>query len=432
MAAWLHPGSQIDAGTNFAHYVTLAQIAERGKFDLMFLADGVSVREAPAEALSRWPQYVVYFEPITLLAGIAGATRRIGLVATASTSYSEPYNVARFFASLDHISGGRAGWNIVTSAGEGSAANFGRATHYGHDERYERAAEFSNVVCGLWDSWDDDAFLRDRDTRRYFDPAKVHVLDHQGRYFNVRGPLNAARPPQGHPVLFQAGGSEPGRELAAQTAEAVFTPLHTLDIAQSFYSDVKQRMAKYGRAPDQLKIMPGLNPVVGRTMEEAHEKHRYLQSLIHPAVGLELISNALGGYDLSGCNIDGPLPDEVFALSTQGGQTQLRNVVNWARSENLTIRQLYERYAGARGQRTVIGTAEHIADQMQLWFEGHGVDGFLIQPPYLPDGLEEFVDEVIPVLQHRALFRTEYDGTMLRDHLGLHRPASRYADRAVS
>jgi FMN-dependent oxidoreductase (nitrilotriacetate monooxygenase family) len=234
VAAWLHPDSQIDAGTNFAHYVELAQTAERGKFDLMFLADGVSVRDAPLEALSRWPQYTVYFEPITLLSAIAGATKHLGLVATASTSYSEPYNVARLFASLDRISGGRAGWNIVTSAGEGSAPNFGRETHYGHEERYARAAEFADVVCGLWDSWDDDAFVRDRAAQLYFDPAKLRVLDHRGRYFNVRGPLNAARPPQGYPVLFQAGGSEAGRELAAKTAEAVFTPLHTLDMAQAF------------------------------------------------------------------------------------------------------------------------------------------------------------------------------------------------------
>ncbi|WP_155888230.1 MULTISPECIES: LLM class flavin-dependent oxidoreductase [Cupriavidus] len=429
VAAWMHPGSQIDAGTNFQHYVKLAQTAERGKFDLMFLADSLAVRDASREALSRWPQYAVYFEPLTLLSAIAAVTEHLGLVATASTSYSAPYNVARAYASLDHISGGRAGWNVVTSGGAAAAANFGRVD-YAHDERYGRAVEFAEVVLGLWDSWDDDAFVRDRASGRYFDPDKVHTLGHEGEFFSVRGPLNAARPPQGHPVLFQAGGSPPGRELAARLCEAVFTPLHTLDAAQSFYQDVKSRMARFGRTPDQLKIMPGLNPVVGRTTREAQEKHEYLQSLIHPDVGFEVLSNALGGYDLSGCDPDGPLPAELDTMHTEGGQTQFKNVLGWARNENLTIRQLYERFAGARGQRTVIGTGAQIADEMQAWFEAYGVDGFLIQPPYLPDGLDEFVAEVIPVLQERGLFRTEYEGKTLRDNLGLARPASRYAAQA--
>ncbi|TDV05485.1 LLM class flavin-dependent oxidoreductase [Paraburkholderia caballeronis] len=426
VAAWMHPGSQIDAGTNFQHYVSLAQTAEAGKFDLMFLADSLSVREAPLDALSRWPQYTAYFEPITLLSGIAANTKHLGLVATASTSYNAPYNVARSYASLDHISGGRAGWNVVTSGGASVAANFDNVS-YPHDDRYDRAVEFAEVVRGLWDSWDDDAFVRDRESGRYFDPAKVHTLDHVGVHFSVKGPLNAARPPQGHPVLFQAGGSPPGRELAARLCEAVFTPLHTLDAAQSFYSDVKARMERYGRRADQLKIMPGLNPVVGRTRQEALDKHQYLQSLIHPDVGLELLSNALGGYDLSGCDPDGPLPDELDTMHTEGGQTQFRNVLGWARNEKLTIRQLYERFAGARGQRTVIGTGEEIADQMQSWFESYGVDGYLIQPPYLPGGLDEFVADVIPVLQDRGLFRTEYEGSTLRENLGLDRPKSRYA-----
>ncbi|TSH93464.1 LLM class flavin-dependent oxidoreductase [Verticiella sediminum] len=431
VASWLHPGAQIDAGTNCRHYVELAQTAERGRFDLMFLADGLAVRDAPMEVLSRWPQYTVYFEPITLLSAIAASTRHLGLVATASTSYSAPYNLARAYASLDHISGGRAGWNVVTSGGDAAAANFDRV-QYPHDERYDRAIEFVEVVRGLWDSWDDDAFVRDRANALYFDPAKLHTLDHVGKYFSVRGPLNAARPPQGHPVLFQAGGSPPGRDLAARLCEAVFTPLHTLEAAQSFYQDVKGRMARYGRRPDQLKIMPGLNPVIGRTRAEALEKHQYLQSLIHPKVGLELLSNALGGYDLSGCDVDGPLPAELDAMNTETGQTQFKNVLGWARNENLTIRQLYERFAGARGQRTVIGTGEEVADQLQDWFEAYGVDGFLIQPPYLPGGLDEFVDEVIPVLQQRGLFRTEYEGSTLRDNLGLERPRSRYEAPAAA
>ncbi len=306
VAAWLHPEAQIDAGTNFKHYARLAQTAEKGKFDLMFLADALAVRDGKLAALSRWPQYMAYFDPVTLLSAIAALTEHIGLVATATTSYNEPYNIARKFASLDHISGGRAGWNVVTSSNLSEAHNFGREQHFEHGERYDRALEFADIVCGLWDSWDDDAFMRDRASGRYFDPAKVHVLNHKGKHFSVRGPLNVARPPQGHPVIFQAGSSEVGRELAARTAEGVFTPQHSLAGAQEFYRDLKGRMAKYGRAPEALKIMPGLNAIVGRTAKEADEKHRYLQSLIHPDVGLELLSNALGGFDLSEYDLDGP------------------------------------------------------------------------------------------------------------------------------
>ena len=428
VASWLHPDAQIDAGTNFRHYVQLAQMSERAKFDLMFLADALAVRDGNLEALSRWPQYMAYFEPITLLSGIAGLTERIGLVSTATTSYNEPYNVARKFASLDHISGGRAGWNVVTSANLSEAFNFGREEHFEHGERYDRALEFTEIVRGLWDSWDDDAFLRDRATGRYFDPTKLHTLNHKGEHFSVRGPLNVARPPQGHPVIFQAGSSEVGRELAARTAEAVFTPQHTLEGAQAFYKDLKGRMAKYGRSPEHLKIMPGLNPIVGRTTAEAQEKYQYLQSLIHPDVGLELLSNALAGFDLTPYDLDGPLPEAVFSVTPKGSTTSFRNVLNWAKQEHLTIRQLYQRFAGARGQRSVIGTAVQIVDQMQEWFDNRGVDGFLIQPSHLPGGLEDFIQMVIPELQDRGLFRTEYEGPMLRDHLGLPRPRSRYAE----
>jgi FMN-dependent oxidoreductase (nitrilotriacetate monooxygenase family) len=427
VAAWLHPDAQIDAGTNPKHYIALAQTAERGKFDFMFLADSSSVREGRPEVLSRWPQYMAYFEPLTLLSSIASVTNNLGLVATATTSYNEPYNVARKFASLDLISGGRAGWNVVTSSSDAEAYNFGRDAHFEHAERYQRAEEFTEVVRGLWDSWDEDAFLRDRETQRYFDPAKLHSLNHKGAHFSVRGPLNVARSPQGQPVIFQAGSSEVGRELAARTAEAVFTPQHTLAGAQAFYADVKQRMARYGRSPDHLKIMPGLNPIVGRTAAEAEEKHRFLQSKIHPDVGLELLSAALGGFDLHDYDLDGPLPKEVDGRANKGSQTQFHNVLRWAREENLTIRQIFERYAGARGQRTVKGTASEIADQMQEWFVHRGVDGFLIQPAHLPGGLDDFVEMVIPELQNRGIFRTEYEGTTLRDNLGLPRPTSRYS-----
>jgi alkanesulfonate monooxygenase len=427
VASWLHPGAQPDAGTNFRHYVQLAQASEAAKFDLMFLADAVAVRDGKQEALSRWPQYMAYFEPLTLLSGIAGLTERIGLVATATTSYNEPYNLARKFASLDLISGGRAGWNVVTSANVFEAYNFGREAHYEHAERYDRAEEFTDVVRGLWDSWDDDAFVRDRSTGRYYDPAKLHTLNHKGEHFSVRGPLNVARSPQGHPVLFQAGSSEVGKELAARTAEAVFAAAYTLEGAQAFYKDLKGRMAKYGREPDHLKIMPGLNAIPGRTEKEAREKHAYLQSLIHESVGLEVLSNALAGYDLAGLDPDGPLPAEVYSMVPKGSTTAFRNVISWSRDEGLTIRQMYLRFAGARGQRSLIGSASQIADSMAEWFLNRGVDGFLIQPSHLPGGLEDFITLVIPELQERGLFRTEYEGTTLRENLGLPRPVGRYA-----
>jgi N-acetyl-S-(2-succino)cysteine monooxygenase len=426
VAAWLHPEAQIDAGTNFGHYAQIAQTAERGKFDLMFVADAVAVRDGNLSALSRWPQYMAYFDPLTLLPAIAAVTKHIGVVATATSSYNEPYHIARKFASLDHISGGRAGWNVVTSSAVNEAQNFGREQHYEHGERYDRANEFVEVVKGLWDSWEDDAFIRDRSTGRYFDPTKLHALNHKGKNFSVRGPLNVARPPQGHPVLFQAGSSEAGRESAARFAEGVFTPQHTLAGAQEFYRDLKGRMARFGRPPEALKIMPGLNAIVGRTVKEAEEKHRFLQSKIHPDVGLELLSNQLDNMDLSEYDLDGPLPDIPDHVAALAGQTSMRNIVRWGREEGLTIRQIYERFAGARGQRTLIGSPVDIADDMEKWFRSYGVDGFLAHPPYLPGGLDDFVDLVIPELQNRGLFRTEYEGATLRENLGLKRPPSRY------
>jgi len=427
VAAWLHPDAQIDAGTNFRHYAQITQTAERGKFDLMFVADAVAVRDGDLEALSRWPQYMAYFDPLTLLPALAAVTEHIGLVATATTSYNEPYHIARKFASLDHISGGRAGWNVVTSSNLSEAYNFGREAHYEHGERYDRAVEFVEIVKGLWDSWEDDAFLRDRTAARYFDPAKLHVLNHKGKHFSVRGPLNVARPPQGHPVLFQAGSSDIGREVAARFAEGVFTPQHSLGGAQEFYRDLKGRMKKYGRPPVALKVMPGLNAIVGRTKKEAEETHRFLQSKIHPDVGLELLSNAVGGFDLREYDIDGPLPEIPDHYGVLSSQTSMRNVLRWAREEKMTIRQLYERFAGARGQRTLIGSPTDIVDEMEKWFRGYGVDGFLVHPPYLPGGLDGFVDLVIPELQNRGLFRTEYEGATLRESMGLQRPPGRYS-----
>jgi FMN-dependent oxidoreductase (nitrilotriacetate monooxygenase family) len=427
VAAWLHPEAQIDAGTNFRHYAAITQTAERGMFDLMFVADAVAVRDGKLSALSRWPQYMAYFDPLTLLSALAAVTTRIGLVATATTSYNEPYHIARKFASLDHISDGRAGWNVVTSSNISEAYNFGREQHYEHGERYDRAIEFVEVVKGLWDSWDDDAFVRDRASGRYFDPSKLHELNHRGKHFSVRGPLNVARPPQGHPVLFQAGSSDVGREVAARFAEGVFTPQHSLEAAQEFYRDLKGRMARYGRPPEALKVMPGLNAIVGRTAKEAEEKHRFLQSKIHPDVGLELLSNQFGGFDLSEYDIDGPLPEIPEDLIRLSSQTSMRSLIRWGREEGLTIRQLYQRFAGARGQRTLIGSPADIVDDMEKWFRGRGVDGFLVHPSHLPGGLDDFVELVIPELQSRGLFRADYEGATLRENLGLARPPSRYA-----
>ncbi|MBV9551810.1 MAG: LLM class flavin-dependent oxidoreductase [Alphaproteobacteria bacterium] len=427
VAAWLHPAAQIDAGTNFRHYAEITQIAERGKFDLMFVADAVAVRDGRLKALKRWPQYMAYFDPLTLLPALAVVTSRIGLCATATTSYNEPYHIARKFASLDHISNGRAGWNVVTSSAVNEAWNFGREQHFEHGERYDRAVEFVEVVKGLWDSWDDDAFVRNRSTSTYFDPAKLHALNHKGPHFSVQGPLNVARPPQGHPVLFQAGSSDTGREVAARFAEGVFTPQHTLTGAQEFYRDLKGRMSRYGRRPEALKIMPGLNAVVGRTKKEAEDTHSFLQSSIHPDVGLEVLSNQLGNFDLSEYDIDGPLPEIDESRWALASQSSTRNIIRWAKEENLTIRQIYERFAGARGQRTLVGAPIDIVDDMEKWFRGYGVDGFLVHPPYLPGGLKDFVDLVVPELQNRGLVREEYEGETLRENMGLERPKSRYA-----
>ena len=308
VASWRHPEADADAGVNFKHYVAMAQLAEAAKFDMVFLADGVAVRDAHPEALRRSAQYIANFEPLTLISGIAALTSHIGLTATASTSFYEPYHLARAFASLDHISSGRAGWNIVTSTRNSEAKNFGRETHYGHAERYERAREFTQVVLGLWDSWDDDAFMRDKATGQFLDPDKMHALDHAGKFYSVRGPLNIPRPPQGWPVLIQAGVSEDGRAFASEFAEVIFTSHLNIEQATPYYNEVKQRVTQFGRTPDSIKIMPGLNPIVGRTAEEAEAKYELLQSLIEPIVALEILSTFLG-VDMSKYPLDEPLPD---------------------------------------------------------------------------------------------------------------------------
>ncbi|OXI93095.1 MULTISPECIES: LLM class flavin-dependent oxidoreductase [Burkholderia] len=420
IAAWRHPGSQADAGVDFRHYVRLAQAAEAAKFDLVFLADGVGTRGDDVEFLSRTAHsYIAQFEPLTLLSALAAVTERIGLVGTASTSFNEPFHIARKFASLDHISGGRAGWNLVTSSSEHEARNFNRDAHFDHAERYARAEEFADVVRGLWDSWDDDAFVRDRAAGRFFDPSKRHVLDHRGRFFQVRGPLNVARPPQGHPVVVQAGSSPAGTRLAARTAEVIFTAQQTLDDAVAFYADVKGQLAAFGRDPDSLKIMPGVFPVVGRTESEAKEKFDALQSLIDPTVGLALVSGLTGGFDLSAYPLDGPIPP---LPETNASKSRQALTIELARRENLTIRELYLRVAGARGHWQLVGTPEQIVDQLEERFVRYGADGYNVMAPTLPGGLDDFIALVLPELRRRGLFRRDYAGHTLREHLGLRRP----------
>ncbi len=425
IAAWRHPDSQADAGTNIDHYQEVARAAERGKFDLVFLADSVGVHEqGDDEARGRYGR-LAHFEPVTLFASLSAVTSHVGFVATASTTYEEPYLLARKFASLDHLSKGRAGWNVVTTGNESAAGNFGRDEHLAHALRYERAEEFLDVAKGLWDSWEDDAFLRDKESGVYFDTARLHTLNHNGKHFSVRGPLNISRPPQGYPVIVQAGASDAGRELAARTAEVIFTAWQTLEEAQKFYRDVKGRLAKYGRSPDELKIMPGISPVIGRTQAEAEDKYAQLQSLIHPAVGLQILARYFPGVDLSKYDLDGPPPP--FAESTNGNTSRLALVTELAHRENLTLRQIYERLAGARGHRVLAGTPTLIADEIEAWFNHEGADGFNVMPPVMSASLNEFVELVVPELQRRGLFRTEYEGTTLRENLGLRRPSNRFS-----
>lgn len=429
VAAWRHPQAQADGGLNFPHYRELARTAERGKFDMIFLADDMAVwgdRTRHPDALRRSGQ-LVSFEPLTLLSALSVVTEHIGLVATASTTYNEPYHIARKYASLDYLSGGRAGWNVVTSMLEAEAQNFNRERHMDHALRYQRAREFVQVVLGLWDSWGDEAFLYDKTTGVAVDLEQMHVLDHRGEHFQVRGPLNVARPPQGYPVIVQAGASHDGQDFAAQTAEVVFTAQSVLEDAQTFYRGLKGQLARYHRQPEHLKIMPGVLILVGKTAAEARETYEQLQELVHPSVGLAQLSRLVGGVDLSEYPLDGPLPE---LPETNLQQSRLRLLQERAKREQLTIRQLYLSIAGTRGHRLILGDPEQIADQLEEWFLKEAADGFNIMPPYLPGGLQHIVELVIPVLQKRGLFRREYEGRTLRESLGLPRPANQFATQA--
>jgi FMN-dependent oxidoreductase (nitrilotriacetate monooxygenase family) len=419
-AWWRYPGAFPDANFNFQHLKRFAQTLERGKFDAFFMADHLAVLNMPMAALKR-SATVTSFDPLTLLPALAVVTEHLGLIATASTTFEQPYHVARKFASLDHLSGGRAGWNIVTTSNPDAALNFGLEEHVEHDERYRRAREFFDVVTGLWDSWADDAFIRDVESGVYFDPERLHVLNHKGEFLSVRGPLNIARPIQGWPVIVQAGASEAGRQIAAETAEVIFASGGNLADAQRFYADVKTRMEKLGRNRDHLKVLPGALVVVGDTVDEARKKRALLDSLVHPDSGLASLSIGLG-HDASGFDLDGPLPE---IPESNASQTSRQRIVDRAKREKLTVRQLAQT-AGSYGGLALVGTPATIADQMEEWLLSDACDGFNVMFPWVPGGLDEFVDRVVPELQRRGLFRREYEGKTLRENLGLPRPENRF------
>ena len=419
-AWWRYPGAYPDANFNFQHIKRFAQTLEHGKFDAFFMADHLAVLNMPINALKR-SATTTSFDPMSLLPALAAVTDRLGLIATGSTTFEEPYLVARRFASLDHISNGRAAWNIVTTSNPDAALNFGRDEHMEHDERYRRAREFYDVVTGLWDSWADDAFIRDVENGVYFDPDRMHVLNHKGKYFSVRGPLNVARPVQGWPVIVQAGASDAGRQLAAETAEMIFAAGGPIRDAQAYYDDVKTRARAYGRDPEHIKIMPGALVVVGETMEEARAKKDRLDDLVHPDSGIASLSIALG-TDASKFDLDGPLPDIPETNQSQSGRER---VIARARKDNLTVRQL-AKILGAYGGLAIVGTPASIADTMEEWLFNNACDGFNVMFPTVPAGLDDFVNRVVPELQRRGLFRKEYEGTTLREHLGVPRPANQF------
>lgn len=411
-AAWRHPSTSPERALTLQHYVDIARTAERGLLDSVFLADGVAlsgnVRHNSHSA----------FEPLTLLSALAASTEHVGLIATASTTYNHPYSLARAFASLDHLSGGRAGWNIVTSGSKEEAGNFG-IERPDHSRRYERAQEFLEVVTALWDSFGDGAVLADKESGLYADTERIRAVDHHGEFFDVAGPLNLLRPVQGYPLLVQAGSSETGKAYAAKYAEAVFTAQQTLEGGIDFYEDLKRRLSQHGRSRSELLVLPGISPVIGSTQEEAERLEAEINAGIVPAYGLVQLSSMLD-IELTEEHLDQPLPP--IERITQGNQSRFTLVTELARREDLTVRQLIERLAGGRGHRVLAGTPEQIADDLELWFTSGAADGFNIMPPTYPQGLEVFVDTVVPILQERGLFRTEYTGTTLRDHYGLARP----------
>ncbi|MET3287469.1 UNVERIFIED_CONTAM: FMN-dependent oxidoreductase (nitrilotriacetate monooxygenase family) [Brevibacillus sp. OAP136] len=418
MAAWRHPQAVIDASVNVEFYKSLVKSAEAAKFDLVFVADGLYITE------KSHPNFLNRFEPITILSALASVSSKIGLVGTLSTSYSDPYTVARQFASLDLISNGRAGWNAVTSPLEGSALNYSRDEHPSHELRYRIANEFLQVAKGLWDSWEDDAFIRNRETGQFIDPAKMHRLDHKGEFFSIQGPLNIARSRQGQPLIFQAGSSEAGKDLAAKEADAVFTGHESLEEAKRFYKDVKERAVAFGRSPEDIKIFPGINPIIGETVEEAERKYQEIAGLVSIEDALNYLGRYFDHFDFSQYPLDEPVPD-LGSLGSEGFKSTSDWIKRIAKEENLTLRQLALRVTTPR-KEGFIGTPVQVADHIQQWFEEEAADGFMIGSAVLPVGLNDFIQYVVPILQERGLFRTEYEHDTLRGNLGLPIPANRY------
>lgn len=421
VAGWRHAQAE-SGGENLALIQRIAATAEAGKFDLLFLADGLTT------GADAHPSTIARIEPLVLLSTLAMVTKNIGLAATASTTYSEPFHIARVFASLDHVSGGRAAWNAVTTSYARSAANFTRGEHPAHDERYAIAEEFLQVVRGLWDSFDDGAIIKDKASGNFVRPGAIRTLDHVGTYFSVKGPLNVSRPPQGHPVVIQAGSSAPGQRLAARTADMVFTAQQTLEEGRAFTQGLKRQVREAGREPDHLLVLPGVCPVIGATEAEARALYAELQGGIDPAAAIRLLSDRLG-HDVSGFDLDGPLPD---LPESDQLQSRAKLLTDLARSQNLTLRELYYLVAGARGHRIVWGTPEQVADALESWFVNGAADGFNIMPPFFPGQFDRFVDDVLPILRRRGLARTDYDGPTLRENLGLPRPENAFFRRAAA
>ncbi len=416
-AAWRHPESTTSKAIDLEFYRQSAQVAEQGKFDMLFLADSGSL---PSIADLESNVSFIYPEAVTLLGALASVTGKIGLAGTASTTFNEPYSLARRFATLDHLSNGRAGWNVVTSTKESEARNFNADHLPEHRQRYERASEFLEVVKGLWDCWQDDAVVMEREQGRYADPDRVHRLNHTGSHFRVDGPLNMPRSPQGRPVIIEAGTSPAGQQLAAKTADVVFTACDNKEEAITFYQQLKSQLPVHGRHADEIKVMPGLMAFIGATEEEALEKERQFNELVQPTVGASYLSKLLN-YDLSNHPIDGPLPD----IPKQGSTSRAVMIIERAQQSKMTIRELGMHYSVARGHLTITGTPEQVASVMEEWFTSGACDGFNIMQPLLPQGLEDFVHQVVPLLQEKGLFRSEYTGSTLREHLGLTRPTGR-------
>jgi FMN-dependent oxidoreductase (nitrilotriacetate monooxygenase family) len=423
---WRHPEKDVNASTSFAYYKRQAQLAEKGKFDFLFVADSLSITEKSS------PHYLNRVEPITILSALAATTSHIGLVGTLTVSYSEPFNVARQFGSLDHISDGRAGWNVVTSWLGDTAANFSKTEHPAHDVRYKIAAEYLDVVQGLWDSWEDDAHVADKESGVFVDPDKLHRLDHKGEFFQVRGPLNLKRGPQGQPVIFQAGASDDGRNFAAKRADAIFAAAPTFEEGQSYYQDVKERARGFGRDPQKLLVLPGIAPLIGDTDADAEQKYRALADFESLETGFGFLSRTFNDHDFRQYDLDAPFPD-VAHIGKNSQQSGSNRILNDVRAENLTLRQVVQRLATPRG--AFVGSPETIADALQKWFEEGAADGFVIFEP-LPGQLDLFVERVVPILQARGLFRDDYEGETFRENLGLDFPENRYTvargDRAAA